>query len=74
MKAKVLGFIKPETVVCLNGKNNICFVEDTSVMDKNGTPIKDPEIGNTCYFDEWFWKGDIRRLKEVLSDEILIDK
>lgn len=68
IKAKVLGKVKPETMVCLNGKNNLFFVEDDMCFtnSKDFDRFENPKIGDTVYFDEWFWRGDIRQLKAVL--------
>ena len=67
VKAKVIGKIKPETIVCLHGKNNLYLVEDDKCHNKEYESIN-PEIGDTIYFDEWFWTGNIVKLTNILIE------
>lgn len=69
IRAKVLGRVKPETIICLNGKYNLYFVEDDKcyAFDRLGSPLENPQVGDIVYFDEWFWSGHIKQLKPILN-------
>jgi hypothetical protein len=67
IKGKVLGKIKPETIVVLNGKYNLYLIEDDKCYaDDAYNHAENPQTGDICWFDEWFWTGDVRQLKQLL--------
>lgn len=66
LKAKVLGVVKPETIVCWAGKQ-LYFVRTCYNEDSRQNENHKPNVGDIVYFDEWFWSGIYAQLKEVLD-------
>lgn len=60
IKARIIGHMKPDIIVCLRGKYNLYFIKD---IDR----YKDLKVLDNIYFDSWYFSCDIRELERIIN-------